>query len=149
PSAYMASAKSMLTLDPDRSLSLWSQSLFRDSSTQNRLRAVQHLASSGKSQAMDSLILAIGAARRAPGRFAFFGKQVSLVTDFDVEVAQAASIADPVTNVITEGSVLEVRIISTRVSRAAMKGMHRLSGEDPGSTEEDWLRWWREKKIGD
>jgi hypothetical protein len=98
---------------------------------------------------MDSLILAIGAARRAPGRFAFFGKQVSLVTDFDVEVAQAASIADPVTNVITEGSVLEVRIISTRVSRAAMKGMHRLSGEDPGSTEEDWLRWWREKKIGD
>ncbi|MBO46570.1 MAG: hypothetical protein CMJ96_06695 [Planctomycetes bacterium] len=57
------------------------------------------------------------------------------------------TIAYPVTHILTEGAVLEVRVISTRVSQAAMRGLRRLTGENPGSSEEDWLRWWRERKM--
>ena len=49
--------------------------------------------------------------------------------------------------VLTEGTMLEVRIISTSVSRAAMRALRRLSGENPGEREEDWLEWWRERKM--
>ncbi len=142
-------ASAAMSLDPQLSLGKWTLGLLRGRKDDERVRAAERLGHSKDPAAIQPLIAAVASARRAPGRFVFFGRQISLVTDFDVQVAQAAAIADPVVNVLTEGTVLEVRIISTTVSRAAMGGLRQLTGANPGPKEEDWLRWYRARKMSD
>ena len=86
----------------------------------------------------------------APRVHIFNGRQRSYVQDFDVEVAQNASIADPIINVLVEGSVLDVAVIGVTEyhvagERAAVRGaLSRLTGANPGETTTAWLRWWEE-----
>ena len=141
-------ATSMLELNSQSALNVWTSELLRGKKSSQRKLAAKHLGNSQQAAAIEPLIVAVASAYRAPGRFTFFGRQISLVTDFDVEVAGAAAIANPNTSVLTEGMVLQVRIISTSVSRAAMRGLNKITGENPGEREEDWLEWWRRRKIG-
>lgn len=140
-------ADAMLVLSRDESISQWAMALLRGAKGSYREIAAEHLGNSEADAALPVLMVAVAAARREPGSFFFSGRQISLVTDFDVEVAGGAAIANPITTVLTEGTMLEVRIISTSVSRAAMRALRRLSGENPGEREEDWLEWWRERKM--
>ncbi|RMH01861.1 MAG: hypothetical protein D6702_10235, partial [Planctomycetota bacterium] len=148
PGVRRAAAAALLGIDEDRAVGAWARSLLRGGDRRQRARAAENLGASGSPRAVDPLMLAVASAARAPGRYVFFGRQVSLVTDLDVEVARAAAIADPVVNVLTEGSVLEVRLVSTFTSRAAMRGLRRLTGADPGPGEADWLRWYEERRAG-
>ena len=143
----LASAQSLFDLDPDEALGRWTLSLWRGDRSEERIRAAEYLGSYGNAKTVDALVYALASSSRPPGRYVFFGRQISYVADFDVEVAQAAAIADPQVNVLTEGTVLEVRIISTTVSRAVMQSLGRLTGADPGSKEEDWLRWYQETRM--
>ena len=76
--------------------------------------------------------------------------EVAYVRDFDVEIAQAASIADPIVGSVTEGVVLDVRVggISgyriVRERRALVDALERVTGATPGDRFEDWERWWDE-----
>ena len=47
--------------------------------------------------------------------FSFSGTQTALVTDFDVEVAQGAVIADPIVTPVTSGALLRVRNVHVSI----------------------------------
>lgn len=148
PDLRQASARSLFALDERQSLTRWTMTLWRGKEPAERQYAAEHLGNFGSGpETVDALMYALAASSsRPPGRYVFFGRQITVVTDFDVEVAQAASIADPITNVIQTGAVLEVRIISTSVTRTVMRSLRKVTGVNPGPKEEDWLRWYKESR---
>ncbi|MEC8511261.1 MAG: HEAT repeat domain-containing protein [Planctomycetota bacterium] len=89
-----------------------------------------------------------GGAGRPPHAYVFIGTQTAYVQDFDVEVAGASSVADPVINALTTGSVLDVGVINTSEvtivveARAVRDALQRIVGEAPGRRTKDWTRWW-------
>ncbi len=94
-----------------------------------------------------------GGGWRAPASNIFVGRQVAYVQDYDVEVAQFSSIADPQINVALEGSVLDVRVIGVSEytvaveSRRIRAALGKLTGVNPGSTNRSWLDWWERNKA--
>ena len=98
--------------------------------------------------------VAAGGISRPPHSNIFVGTQFAYIQDFDVEVAMGSSIADPVVNVLTSGTVLDVGVISVsqvhfaRETRAIRVALGQLTGADPGNTNRAWLKWW-EKNSGD
>ncbi len=91
---------------------------------------------------------------RPPASHIFVGRQFAYVQDFDVEVAQFEGIADPQVNVLTEGNVLDARLISTTsieiaAERGAVRGaLERLTGAKVPSTQNAWQKWWDENGAG-
>lgn len=89
-----------------------------------------------------------GGAGRPPHAYVFIGTQSAYVQDFDVEVARSSSVADPVINALTTGSVLDVGVINTSEvtivaeARAVRGALQRIVGEAPGRRTKDWTRWW-------
>ncbi|MCK6449012.1 MAG: HEAT repeat domain-containing protein [Planctomycetes bacterium] len=88
-----------------------------------------------------------GGGWRPSGGYVFFGKQTAYVQDYDVEVAQFAAVADPQVNVLNEGVVLDVRVISTFSINAAAEArrvraaLQSLTQADPGDTAVAWREW--------
>jgi HEAT repeats len=77
----------------------------------------------------------------------YIGLQFAYVGDFDVEIAQGASIADPIVSVGDSGVVLDARVggisgytYSTEY-RVVNSALQQLTGEKPGSSPADWQRW--------
>jgi hypothetical protein len=91
-----------------------------------------------------------GSEVHVPHQHIFSGRQRSYVQDFDVEVAQSESIADPVINILIEGSVLDVAVIGVSEARfageraAVRRALSKLTGASPGETTVAWQRWWQE-----
>lgn len=119
-----------------------------------RTNAVEALANMQYREAVEPLVnhlssLASGGSR-VPHTYAFFGKQQAYIQDFDVEVAQGSAIADPIINVLQEGTVLDVGIIGVNEyvvagERAATRrALATLTGASPGDTTAAWQRWWAE-----
>jgi hypothetical protein len=132
-------------------------------STNARVRAnsAEALGNMGFEAAVPALITRLASLSNAPapggtgvgGRgYIFVGSQVAYVQDFDVEVAQGASVADPQINVLTEGSVLDVRAIGVTIetvafeSRRVRGALQRLTGANPGNSSKSWLDWWETNK---
>lgn len=74
--------------------------------------------------------------------------QVSYVSDFDVEVAQNAVIADPVVGVAQEGATLEVTVLGvsergiSKVERERIgRLLERLTGARHGADAKAWRDW--------
>jgi hypothetical protein len=94
-----------------------------------------------------------GGGWQAPASHIFVGRQVAYVQDYDVEVAQFSSIADPQINVALEGSVLDVRVIGVSESSVALESrrirtaLAKLTGANPGATNRSWLEWWEQNKA--
>ena len=66
-------------------------------------------------------------------------RQVAYVKDYDVEVAQTAFIADPVVDVLQEGTVLEVALISVSIVRRVYRdALVRVTGVDFGVDPKKW-----------
>jgi hypothetical protein len=121
---------------------------------QVRLNAIDALAALGDPRALGDLILRVvhsgGSGQRVNVSFT---KQISYVSDFDVEVAQAAAIADPVINVLQEGAVLDVTLVGTYgetdyfVERSrALDALKRISGKDLGRDPKAWTEWWQTQR---
>ena len=141
-------ADSAVAMDEERALGRWAAALWRADREQQRMRAAEHLGRFGEDRddVLKTLIYALGSsAHQAPGRYAFFGRQISVVTDFDVQIATSARMADPQISVITEGAVLQIRVISTNLSRSITSSLQRLTGEDLGSDREAWIAWYRQQ----
>lgn len=73
-------------------------------------------------------------------------QQQSYIRDFDVEVAQAAMIANPVVGIIQSGTVLDVTVMAVTTHRNVILKSYRdairkISGEDPGADPEKWKKW--------
>ena len=56
-----------------------------------------------------------------PRNHIFVGKQTAYVQDFDVEVAQAAAVADPQVNTLHQGAVLDVRVLAVTSSQTTTR----------------------------
>jgi hypothetical protein len=73
------------------------------------------------------------------------GAQTAYVQDFDVEVANRSSVADPVVNVLPTGVVLDAGVASISIERTIYhKALTRITGHRPGSTEQAWTKWLKE-----
>lgn len=143
-----AAAAALAGLDAERALGWWVLGMWRERSEGARVRAVRHLAAHGAAEpkVVDALVYTLSAeGYRAPGAYAFFGRQITVVTDFDVEVALASAIADPNVTTLVEGAVLAVRVYGTTMAGEVRGALQRLTGADPGPKAADWKRWQQER----
>jgi hypothetical protein len=78
------------------------------------------------------------------------GSQVAYVQDFNVEIAQGASIGDPIVGVVEDATVLDVRVGGTSTQSVVLEGptlcraLARLSGEKLPEKPAAWLEWWKQ-----
>ncbi len=119
-----------------------------------RVSAARSLAEMGYRSAVPALAsrLAAFAAGSHPGgtrAHIKVGSQVAYVQDFNPEIAQGASIADPIINVVEDATVLDVRVGGTSVQTVEAEGpslcsaLARLSGEALPEKPSVWLDWWK------
>ncbi len=144
PAARAAAAATLHALEPEASLGWWTLGMWRERASSSRVRAVENLAAhgAGNPYVVKALVMTLSAAgRQSPGSYAFFGRQISVVMDFDVEVALGAAIADPQVAVLTEGAVLAVRVLGASVTTAVRGALQQLTGADPGPGAEEWRAW--------
>ena len=75
--------------------------------------------------------------------------QIAYVKDFDVEIAQAAVIADPVVDRVQEGVVHDVAVVSvTQLRRRIGRALNRLTGHaGRGLDAAGWRRWLKSKST--
>ena len=79
--------------------------------------------------------------------------QVSYIKDFDVEVAQAATIADPIVGVVNSGAVLDAKVVgiygtmTTIEKRIISESLEDLTGRAFGPNPAAWMAWWKEEKA--
>jgi len=75
------------------------------------------------------------------------------VGDFDLEIAQGASIADPVVFQGAEAKILDVRVggvsgyTYVREYRSIHGSLEQLTGANPGSSPADWQDWYEENRA--
>jgi hypothetical protein len=105
----------------------------------DRQRAATLLGDMGSPEAVPVLRAALRRAQAASGSgggprsHVFFGTQTTYVADFDVEVAQAAAIGEPIVGVIQEGAVLDARVLAARQETVAIVGALRRLGALPAA----------------
>ena len=147
--ARLASAEALHALDGEVALGHWLLALWRERAASRRVHAAEHLGRYGedRTDVVDALVLTLSAANRPePGAYVFFGRQVSVVMDFDVQVGLASAIAEPTVGVVTEGALLAVRILGVREVRAVHASLVRLTGHDFGGDAEAWAAWLRSRE---
>jgi len=141
-----AAALALEELDQQRALGLWTLSLWHGKSDQERQQAATHLGDFGSKEpaVAKALIHALASSGTggAPRSYVFFGKQVTYIGDYDVEVASGSMIADPVVSVLTEGVSLQIRVISTQLAGRIATSLKQLTGQDFGTDREAWMRWY-------
>jgi hypothetical protein len=113
-------------------------------------QALGFMATPGAKQAVARAILAppSGGSPAGPRAYVYIGTQHAYVQDFDVEVATAGAIADPQIGVLVEGSVLDVRVLSTVIERTVVQrhlvmSAERLAGGPIGDGPQEWAAWAR------
>lgn len=118
-----------------------------------RVRTAEALGGLGHPDAVKLLVLAAptagtglagGGGEGVRGHIAIIQQQ-SYIRDFDVEVAQAAMIADPKVDVLQSGTVLDVTVAGTMevrtILRAYRSSLQRLTQNDPGEDPRRWPAW--------
>jgi hypothetical protein len=127
-----------------------------------RTNAADALGRMGYKEAVEPLVqLMVMAAPSAQGgsgggpvrSHLFFGLQTTYVKDFNVEIAQGASIADPIVDVLQSGVVFDVGVggvSSVPVTQEvwyAGRALTRLTGERHGTNVPAWKKWWDENRA--
>lgn len=78
----------------------------------------------------------------------FAGLQTAYVMDYELELAQGASIADPIVEVQASGVVFDVRtavqLNEVIELRRTMGALRQLTGLDHRNDPARWARWWEE-----
>jgi hypothetical protein len=116
-----------------------------------RRNAARALATMNYAAAVEPLVktLQSSSGYRPAASHIFVGRQIAYIQDFDVEVAQAEAIADPAVNVLTEGAVLDARVLGASsapsLERSAMyDALGRLTGARVARSAGAWGKWWDE-----
>jgi hypothetical protein len=124
------------------------------------VHAIEALGTIGDLAALEPLLVHLarmspqsGSGGGAPRSHIFVGNQVGYLRDFDVQIAQGSSIADPIPDVVGEGAQLDVRVVGIGVEsvtpaaerRAICRTLARLTGEKPSDEPEHWLAWWKQR----
>lgn len=100
-----------------------------------------------------SLPVAAGSSgTRPPAANIHISTEFAYVGDYDVEIAQGASIADPIVMHVQTGVVLDARVggVSgyTKITeyKVVRRSLEQLTGAAPGSSQADWQRWYEENR---
>ena len=78
--------------------------------------------------------------------------QVSYIQDFDVEIAQASQIGDPIVGVLREGVILDAKVFGvnrkmTTVERNVIRtSLAALAKQDLGNDPVAWQKFWRDNR---
>jgi HEAT repeat protein len=114
-----------------------------------RMNAAEALGSVGGVASVDWVLRRVQSTGGPGGRNNIFvGTQTSYISDFDVEIAQASQIGDPIVGTIREGVMLDVRVTSvveewTEVERRVYyTSLARATGKDFGQDAVAWKKWW-------
>jgi HEAT repeat protein len=114
-----------------------------------RMNAAEALGAVGGVASVDWVLRRVQSTGGPGGRNNIFvGRQISYISDFDVEIAQAAQIGDPIVGTIREGVTLDVRVTSvveewTEVERRVYyTSLARATGKDLGQDPVAWKKWW-------
>jgi HEAT repeat protein len=114
-----------------------------------RGHAAEALGTIGGASAVEWLITRCSSSGGPGGRANLFvGTQVTYVSDFDVEIAQAAQIGDPIVQTIREGVMLDTRIINVREEftiverREVFRNLTRITGKEFGEDARAWRDWY-------
>ncbi|MCA9323369.1 MAG: HEAT repeat domain-containing protein [Planctomycetes bacterium] len=146
PSAAVrqAAVASLKAHDDGTTLGPLVRALTRGPSDATSVYAAEAMAGLGDQRAVAPLI---GALRASEGggvvrNHVVFTRQEAYVKDYDVEIAQAAVIADPIVDVVTEGVVLDVGVVSVVTQRRVFRqSLRRLTGVDHGYDVAAWEAW--------
>ena len=113
-----------------------------------RAFAAEALEQLGDKRAVPPLLTALSAGGGRPSRNHLLRTvQTAYIKDFDVEIAQAAVIADPIVDVVKEGVVLEVAVVSVAAERRAVaRSLAALTGARHGTDIKAWKSWWKQHK---
>lgn len=126
-----------------------------------RVHAVEALTTMRATSAVGPLVghLAAAAGRSdggGPRATAFFGTQRAFVQGFEAEVAQNATIANPIVGTLQEGATIDVRVLgsssaspySVAAERAATRrALETITGASPGNSVSAWTRWWDDNRA--
>lgn len=95
-----------------------------------RMTAGEALGELGMKEALEPLVAAAaGDGPRPPHSYISVTNQRAYVKDFDVEVAQGAVIADPIVDVVQDGTVLDVAVVQITIERHVYyTALRRLTG---------------------
>jgi HEAT repeat protein len=114
-----------------------------------RMNAAEALGSIGGVQSVEYVLRRVFSSGGPGGRNNIFvGNQISYISDFDVEIAQASQIGDPIVGVIREGVMLDTRVLNvteewTEVERRVYyTSLARATGVDFGQDKVAWKKWW-------
>jgi len=112
------------------------------------IQGAKALAELGDMRGVDVLLRRVSIALGAAGRANIMvGQQNSYIQDFDVEIAQAAAIGDPIVQTIRDGVILDFKILGgygegwiVEQRGAYASALRDLTGRDFG---QDWKAWRR------
>lgn len=123
--------------------------------------AAEAIGNMGHAEGIEPLMFALSSLNSAqsgssgvpPAANIMIGSQVAYVSDFDIEIAQGSSIADPQISTIGSGALFTARslgisgysIIQHR--KTIMRSLRNLSGEDAGKRPKDWAKWWKARQA--
>lgn len=123
-----------------------------------RLHSIEALGEFRKLETVPALLkrwnqlLQAGAGAYAPQAYFFAGDQQAYVSGYNVEVAQASAIAEPVVSTLQSGVVLDVRILSTSIERqmtiekqTIQNALAKIAGSDLGNNPAAWSKWYQTK----
>jgi hypothetical protein len=142
--AAVSSLKSIGDADAIRPIAkaMWS------SASEVRMNAAEALGSIGGVQSVEWVLRRVQSTGGPGGRNHFFsGSQISYVGDYDVEIAQASQIGDPVVGTIREGVMLDTRVLSVveewteAERRVYYNALVRATGRDFGQDAVAWRKW--------
>ncbi len=136
--------------DDGTTIGPFERALFYGKYASTRVYAAEALGMLGDKRAVKPLIAALEATTTPGGarNHVRFSKQVAYVKDFDVEIAQAAVIADPIIDVVESGVVLDVAVVSVGITRRRMSAsLHQLTGTGLGYSPGEWSKWWKANKA--
>jgi HEAT repeat protein len=114
-----------------------------------RMNAAEALGSIGGGVSVEWVLRRVMSTGGPGGRnHIFAGTQESYISDFDVEIAQASQIGDPIIGVIRDGVMLDYRVLSVREEwtdverRVYYTALARATGRDYGQDPVAWKKWW-------
>lgn len=124
-----------------------------------RTNAVESLGNAGFASAVPTLVNHFSNLPQSSGggiakttAHIHIGTHFAYVGDFDLEIAQGASIADPMVFQGEEAVILDARVggvsgyTYVREYRGVYSALKQLTGANPGSSPSDWERWYGENK---
>ena len=142
--------------DTDRAIRRWAPGFLSDEPA-TRVFTAEAMANLGNEDAA-ALIAAAGPFAGTPTRAEAGGigtrahmyklTNRSFVRDFEVEIAQAAAVANPVVDTVRDGVVLDVNVAAVvshqaTIEQAYRAALTRLIGADPGPNPATWADWLR------